>query len=275
MFAKKVLGVIISFEVATHQPPILFLPVDSILVDCCLSFAHHWIGMAPSYKEMLLEQRKRALGLLLSRLKDGVLPWGSLTIVADEIGVARSTISRLWGQACGAREESLIITPEIALQNHSRTNALKYSHVEFRQGLKEIPQHCCKTYCSTAKAMGVSLSTVQRTLLKRDVYRVHTSSLKPTLTEENKMSRMELALSYIDKNNTSKFENMEDLIHINKKWFYLTKDGQHFIIAADEEEPYRHVQHKSFLTKIMFLCVVARPRYDTNKNAWFDGKIGI
>ena len=25
----------------------------------------------------------------------------------------------------------------------------------------------------------------------------------------------------------------------------------------------------------MFLCAVARPRYDTNKNAWFDGKIGI
>ena len=68
---------------------------------------------------------------------------------------------------------------------------------------------------------------------------------------------------------------MEDLIHIDKKWFYLTKDGQCFIIAADEAEPYRHVQHKSFLTKIMFLCVVARPRYDTNKNTWFDGKIGI
>ena len=49
---KKVLGVIISFEVATHQPPILFLPVDSVLVDCCLSFAHRRIGMAPSYKEM-------------------------------------------------------------------------------------------------------------------------------------------------------------------------------------------------------------------------------
>ena len=86
---------IISFEVATHQPPILFLPVDGVLVDCCLSFAHRWIGMAPSYKEMLLQQWKRALGLLLSQLKDGVLPWGSLTIVADEIGVARSTISRL------------------------------------------------------------------------------------------------------------------------------------------------------------------------------------
>ena len=101
------------------------------------------------------------------------------------------------------------------------------------------------------------------------------SSLKPTLTDKNKISRMELALLFIDKNNTSKFENMEDLIHIDKKWFYLTKEGQHFIIAVDEAEPYRHVQHKSFLMKIMFLCAVARPRYNMNKNAWFDGKIGI
>ena len=73
-------------------------------MDCCLSFTHGWIGMAPSYKEMTLEQQKRALGLLLSQSKDGVLPWGSLTIVADEIGLACSTISRLWWQAHGARE---------------------------------------------------------------------------------------------------------------------------------------------------------------------------
>ena len=131
MFTKKVLGVINSFEVATHLPPILFLPVDGVLGDCCLSFPHCWIGMAPRYKEMLLEQRKRALGLLLSRLKDGVLPWGSLTIVADEIGVAHSTISRLWGQARGACKQSLIITPEIASQNNSHANLLKDSHAEF------------------------------------------------------------------------------------------------------------------------------------------------
>ena len=131
MFTKNVLGVINSFEVATHSPPILFLPVDGILVDCCLSFAHRWIGMAPSYKEMSLEQWKRALGLLLSWLKDGVLRWGSLTIVADEIVVARSTVSRLWGQACGACEQSIIITPEIASQNNSHVNSLKYSHMEF------------------------------------------------------------------------------------------------------------------------------------------------
>ena len=117
--------------------------------------------MAPSYKEMSLEQQKRALGLLLSWFKDGVLLWGSPTIVADEIGVACSTISRLWQQAGRACEESLIITPEIVSRNNSCMNALKYSHAEFRQGLKEIPWHHRKTYHSTAKAMGVSLNTVQ------------------------------------------------------------------------------------------------------------------
>ena len=131
MFAKKVLGVIISFEVATHRPPILFLLVDGALVDCYLCFAHHWKGMAPNYKEMSLQLQKRALGLLLGQLKDGVLPWGSLTIVADEIGVARSTISRLWQQVHRACKQSLIITPEIASRNNSHTNCLKYSHVEF------------------------------------------------------------------------------------------------------------------------------------------------
>ena len=117
--------------------------------------------MAPSYKEMSLEQWKRALGLLLSRSKDGVLPWGSLTIVADQIGVAHSTISRLWWQARGACEGSLIITPEIASRNNSHMNALKHSHAEFHQSLKEIPQCHRKTYHSTAKALGVSLNTVQ------------------------------------------------------------------------------------------------------------------
>ena len=161
MFAKKVLGVINSFEVASQRPPILFLPVGDILVDCCLCFAHRWTGMAPSYKEMSLQLRKRALGLLLAWLENGVLPWGSFTIVADEIGVACSTISRLWRQARGARKQSLIITPEIASRNNSRANCRKYSHAEFHQGLKEIPRRHCKTYRSTAKAMGVALSTVQ------------------------------------------------------------------------------------------------------------------
>ena len=78
-----------------------------------------------------MDQRKRALGLFWSQLKDCVIPWGSLTIVADEIGVACSTISWLWGQAHGECKESPIITPKIASRNNCRAYALKYSHAEF------------------------------------------------------------------------------------------------------------------------------------------------
>ena len=117
--------------------------------------------MAPSYKEMSLQLRKRELSLLLSQLEDGVMPGGSLTIVADQIGLSHSTISRLWWQAHGACDQSLIITPEIASRNNSRVNCLKYTHAEFHQGLKEIPQRRHKTYRSSAKAMAVALSTVQ------------------------------------------------------------------------------------------------------------------
>ena len=70
---KKVLGVIISLEVATQRPPIWFyqLTVFWWIVFC---FAHHWKGMAPSYKEMFLQLWNRAFGLLLGQLKYGVLP---------------------------------------------------------------------------------------------------------------------------------------------------------------------------------------------------------
>ena len=61
----------------------------------------------------------------------------------------------------GGHKGSLIITPEIASQNNSHVNALKYSHVKFHESLKEIPQHHRKTYHSTAKALRASLNTVQ------------------------------------------------------------------------------------------------------------------
>ena len=158
--------------------------------------------MAPSYKEMSLQLRKRGLGLLLGWLKDGVLPWGSLTIVTEEIGVACSTISRLWWQARGARKQSLIITLEIASRNNSRANCLKYSHTEFSQGLKEIPQRRRKTYRSTAKAMGVPLSIPhmgkesldRRGLLPGvlDVTPAATAWLNPTMDDDSSLDADDL-----------------------------------------------------------------------------------
>ena len=35
------------------------------------------------------------------------------------------------------------------------------------------------------------------------------------------------------------------------------------------------IKHKSHITKVMFLCAVARPRFNPSANSWWDGKLGI
>ena len=66
-----------------------------------------------------------------------------------------------------------------------------------------------------------------------------------------------------------------DEVSVDKKRFFLCRDGESYIIISDEEEPpNRQVSHKRHITKVMFLCAMARPRR-LPKGTWWDGKIGI
>ena len=46
-------------------------------------------------------------------------------------------------------------------------------------------------------------------------------------------------------------------------------------VLQEEEEPYRCVQNKNFINKVMFIAAVARPQISTNEEVLWDGKIGI
>ena len=48
------------------------------------------------------------------------------------------------------------------------------------------------------------------------------SSLKPFLTDPNKFMQLMYALEMINSNDTTKFQDMYNLIHLDEKWFYLT-----------------------------------------------------
>ena len=74
---------------------------------------------------------------------------------------------------------------------------------------------------------------------------------------------------------TGKFVDMFDQVHVDKKWFFLTRQKENYILADGEEEPYRAVQHKNFITKVMFLCAQARPRFSPDGQLIWDGKLGI
>ena len=111
-------------------------------------------------------------------------------------------------------------------------------------------------------------------MFKRGEITRTTTTLKPSLTRQNMINRMEHCLSMLNPN-TGEFSSMHDYIHVDEKWFYLTTDKKKFYHLEDETAPHRSVQSKRFIAKVMFLCAVARPRMDYHNHRMFDGKIGI
>ncbi|XP_048496294.1 uncharacterized protein LOC104907015 [Beta vulgaris subsp. vulgaris] len=68
---------------------------------------------------------------------------------------------------------------------------------------------------------------------------------------------------------------MENIIHIDEKWFYLNPDTRRFYLLPREDDPYRCCQSKRFKIKAMFMGVTSKPMYDAEGNLIHDGKFGI
>ena len=87
------------------------------------------------------------------------------------------------------------------------------------EGVKDVPLRKRRTQQKLATSMGVSKTTVHRWIVA-SMIRVHCNSLKPILTEENKQSRFEMALSFRNPGNLGQYQDMRDRIHIDEKWFF-------------------------------------------------------
>jgi hypothetical protein len=55
----------------------------------------------------------------------------------------------------------------------------------------------------------------------------------------------------------------------------LTPQNRNYYLTDDEDDPIIRTQHKSHILKVMYLCAVARPRYNREDNCTFGGKVGI
>ena len=127
--------------------------------------------------------------------------------------------------------------------------------------------------------MGVSKTTVQHWIVASTIH-VHSNSLKPILTEENKLARLLMANHFRDSQDPSKYQDMHDCIHLDEKWFFLTREKELYLLLSDEKNPKHCIKHKSHITKVMFLCAVARPHFNHLQNlggtgSWGFGRLGI
>ena len=69
---------------------------------------------------------------------------------------------------------------------------------------------------------------------------------------------------YDEHNDAFKFKPYTNVVHIDEKHFYLTRETQTYYLAPVEVEPHRECQSKRFIPKIMFMCVVAKPIFTTD-----------
>jgi len=105
--------------------------------------------------------------------------------------------------------------------------------------------------------------------------------LKPTLTEQNKIKRMEYCIDQIDKSHGRgqlKFKDNMNTIMVDESWFYVAKDGIKVLLVEDMDVTINpKVHHKSHIEKIMFLSVIGRPQKIKfeGEEFNFDGKIGL
>ena len=53
------------------------------------------------------------------------------------------------------------------------------------------------------------------------------------------------------------------------------REKERYLLHRDKKNPKHCVKHKSHITKVMFLCAVARPRFNPCSNSWWDSKLGI
>ena len=84
-----------------------------------------------------------------------------------------------------------------------------------------------------------------------------------------------MVLDSQDPQDPTKFLDMMDHIHVDEKWFYLSWQKQRYVLLPEEKNPKQCVKSKLHITKVMFLCTIAHPRFNPSVNSWWDGKLRI
>ncbi|KAF7142618.1 hypothetical protein RHSIM_Rhsim05G0119600 [Rhododendron simsii] len=219
------------------------------------------------------EQRKEIFQALLLRTVDGKLTRGCVPEVAAMFSVSNKTIHRIWSRAkaCEAHGSKVDVSSKKRRRVGRKRREIDWNKV------RGIAFHRRTNIRSFSEALEVPKSTLHQPIKEGEI-RPHTNPLKPNLSDQNKIARLHFCLSMLEPNSLQTqpmFKAMYNYVHIDEKWFYMTKESERYYVLPDEDQPHRTCKSKRFITKVMFLAAVARPRFGANGCEEFSGKIGI
>eukprot|EP00171_Calliarthron_tuberculosum_P001066 IDg1066t1 len=222
------------------------------------------------------DQRQAVYNALLTSSDNGKLKRGSIKAVAEQFEVSRDTVERIWKR----RKSSLAagsVSADVRGRKRGNSGRKGYEKEELQEAVAAVTPHKRATLRQLEAGTGIGKSILHRAKKKGTIVR-RTSTVKPTLTDANKLARMQFALSFVRDQLVGDelyFDDMMDHIHIYEKWFNMSKVKRNMYMTPEEDMPHRNVKSKHFIPKVMFMCAVARPRYDRHRKRQFDGKIGI
>eukprot|EP00977_Amphora_coffeiformis_P004689 scaffold1003_cov145-Amphora_coffeaeformis.AAC.1 len=225
-------------------------------------------------RELTDYERIAVVGMMLGMAQDGELPHGSFVCVAAKFGVAPRTVSRLWESCPKSQQKGRVDIEETLSKRHLRGRKRVWDRTAMEEAVIETPIFNRMTYRDLAEEIYVPKTTLHRLTQEGDCIRHKKVFLKPKLTEEHKVYRVEYCLAQEDPQHPGYFSSQYDKVHVDEKWFHMMRDGNCFLLGKNEPDPYLNCTHKSYIGKVMFLCAVARPRI-LRDGTFFDGKIGI
>ncbi|ETV63511.1 hypothetical protein H257_19565 [Aphanomyces astaci] len=188
------------------------------------------------HKHLSPTERQAVYEMLLGASIGEVLPRGVIVKAAKQFGCHERTVSCHWVRA------------QLSLRHGCLSaDATKLSDSSF-----------------AFAACGIPMTSIIRHKKKTPRFIAKSNYVKPYLTPAN----IEARLSHC-------FSNMLDFVHVDEKWFYLTKVKRRYYVYDDEEVAARSVKSKHYITKVVFLAAVARPRYDHHSKTFWDGKVAV
>ncbi|ETV97619.1 hypothetical protein H310_09515 [Aphanomyces invadans] len=205
------------------------------------------MGRQPTGRELSFAKKMEVISRLYKRSTIGKLAHGAINTTASEMNIHRSTVARVWkdfhrdalmpSRKTGRVGRTPIYTPGVVVAM-----------------VRELPQSLRTTMREISEATGIPLSTLHRHLKARTLRR-RSTRIKPMLN--------------------AVFDDMWDVVHPGEKWINADTNVRKDYLTEGEDPEQRSWSSKRFILKVMFLAAVACPRYDTQRGAYFDGKIGM
>ncbi|KAH9158422.1 hypothetical protein LEN26_002986, partial [Aphanomyces euteiches] len=110
------------------------------------------------------------------------------------------------------------------------------SDEEIEQAIRRVPQQDRQTMRTLEHLLGIPKTIIIRHMQEKKALKARTSRVKPLLTQDNKKERLRFAASHVNRGpqGTHFFSNMHNVVHVDEKWFFVTRVKKCLYVYDDE-----------------------------------------